>query len=215
MAAHPHIRPYALDLSDGDNQSSQLVATFEHAARNTPALVILEDIDRAFPTEGKRTRERSVSFQTLLNCLDGVATKDGVITVATANTPECLDPAIVKRPGRFDRVVRFRNPDANLRRQYYLRLSPSLTGDEFEMAIEKTNGFSFAHLRETYIMGAQSAFEQARDVTVADIIEAIDLQVIGAQELKTASGAGPGFMRTPLSNPDSSALDEAPAEPHR
>ncbi len=95
MAAHPHIRPYALDLSDGDNQSSQLVALFEQAARNTPALVILEDLDRAFPTEGKRTRERSVSFQTLLNCLDGVATKDGVITVATANTPECLDPAII------------------------------------------------------------------------------------------------------------------------
>jgi integrase len=56
MAAHPHIRPYAVDLSDGDNQSSQLVALFEQASRNTPALVILEDLDRAFPTEGKRTR---------------------------------------------------------------------------------------------------------------------------------------------------------------
>ncbi len=205
MAAHPHIKPYAIDLSDGDNQSSQLVALFEQASRNTPALVILEDLDRAFPTEGKRTRERSVSFQTLLNCLDGVATKDGVITVATANTPECLDQAIIKRPGRLDRVVRFRNPDANLRREYYLRLNPILTGDEFEIAIEKTNGFSFAHLRETYITGAQSAFEQARDVTVADIVEAIDLQVGGAQELKTASGSAPGFIRTHLSSPDSSS----------
>jgi ATPase family associated with various cellular activities (AAA) len=204
MAAHPHIRPYAVDLSDGDNQSSQLVALFEQASRNTPALVILEDLDRAFPTEGKRTRERSVSFQTLLNCLDGVATKDGVITAATANTPECLDPAIVKRPGRFDRVVRFRNPDANLRREYYLRLNAILTGDEFEIAIEKTDGFSFAHLRETYITGAQSAFEQARDVTVADIVEAIDLQVGGAHELKAASGAAPGFIPTHLSKPDSS-----------
>jgi hypothetical protein len=206
MAAHPHIRPYALDLSDGDNRSSQLVALFEHAARNTPALVILEDLDRAFPTEGKRTRERSVSFQALLNCLDGVATKDGVITVATANTPECLDPALIKRPGRFDRVVRFRNPDANLRRQYYLRLNPILTGDEFEIAIDKTNGFSFAHLRETYITGAQSAFEEARDVTVADIVEAIDLQVGGAHELKTASGAAPGFIPTHLSKPDRSSF---------
>ena len=197
MAAHPHVRPYALDLSDGDNQSSQLVALFEQASRNTPALVILEDLDRAFPTEGKRTRERSVSFQTLLNCLDGVATKDGVITVATANDPTCLDPAILKRPGRFDRAVRFRSPDANLRRQYYLLLNPILTGEEFEIAIEKTNGFSFAHLRETYIMGAQSAFEQARDVIVADIVEAIDLQVGGAHELKTASGAAPGVHSHP------------------
>jgi hypothetical protein len=207
MAAHPHIRPYALDLNDGDNQSSQLVALFDRASRNTPALVILEDLDRAFPTEGKRTRERNVSFQTLLNCLDGVATKDGVITVATANTPECLDQAIVKRPGRFDRVVRFRNPDANLRRQYYLRLNPILIGDEFEIAIEKTNGFSFAHLRETYITGAQSAFEQARDVTVADIVDAIDLQLGGAHELKTASGAAPGFIPAHPSKPDSSSFD--------
>jgi len=204
MAAHPHIRPYALDLSDGDNQSSQLVALFEQASRNTPALVILEELDRAFPTEGKRTRERSVSFQTLLNCLDGVATKDGVITVATANTPECLDPAIVKRPGRFDRVVRFRNPDADLRRQFYLKLNPILSGHEFETAIEKTDGFSYAHLRETYITGAQSAFEQARDVTVADILEAIDLQVGGAHELKIASGAAPGFIPTHLSKRSSS-----------
>lgn len=34
----------------------------------------------------------------------------------------------IKRPGRFDRVVRFRNPDANLRRQYYLRLNPADSG---------------------------------------------------------------------------------------
>ncbi len=63
MAAHPHIRPYALDLSDSDNQSSQLVALFEQASRNTPALVILEDLDRAFPTEGLPVVERWASFQ--------------------------------------------------------------------------------------------------------------------------------------------------------
>jgi len=154
--------------------------------------VILEDLDRAFPTEGKRTRERAVSFQTLLNCLDGVGTQDGVIVVATANDPTCLDPAILKRPGRFDRVVQFRNPDAQLRRVYYSKLSPILVGDEFEVAIEKTEGFSFAQLRETYILGAQAAFEHGREVTVADVVEAIELQQAGAYDVKT-SVASPGF----------------------
>jgi hypothetical protein len=46
----------------------------EKAAANTPALVTLEDLDRAFPMAGKRTQERRVSFQTLRNCLDGVGT---------------------------------------------------------------------------------------------------------------------------------------------
>jgi len=164
MAAHPHIQPYALDLSDMEEKSADVLHLFEKAGANTPAPVILEDLDGAFPTEGKRTQERRVSFQTLLNCLDGVGTQDGVIVVATANDPTCLDPAILKRPGRFDRVVQFRNPDAHLRREYYRRLSPILTGEQFEIAITQTEGFSFAQLRETYVLGAQSAFERGREV---------------------------------------------------
>ena len=204
MAAHPYIQPYALDLSDVEEKSIDVAHLFGKAAENTPALVILEDLDRAFPTEGKRTKERSVSFQTLLNCLDGVGTQDGVIVVATANDPTCLDPAILKRPGRFDRVVQFRNPDADLRREYYGQLNPILSGEQLESAIHKTEGFSFAQLRETYILGAQSAFEHGREVAVVDVIEAIDLQVSGAHELKTASGAAPGFIRTNLSHSDRS-----------
>jgi hypothetical protein len=196
MASHPHIRAYALDLSDMEEKSSDVLQLFEKAAAHTPALVLLEDIDRAFPTEGKRTRERAVSFQTLLNCLDGVGSQDGIIVAATANDPTCLDPAILKRPGRFDRVVQFRNPDPDLRRQYYQRLSSVLTGDEFEMAIQRTEGFSFAQLRETYILGAQSAFEHGREVGVADVIEAIELQAAGAYDLRTSIAAS-GFVRSP------------------
>jgi hypothetical protein len=196
MAAHPHIQPYALDLSDAEEKSIDVLRLFEQAAENAPSLVVLEDIDRAFPSEGKRTRERTVSFQTLLNCLDGLTSQDGVIVVATANDPICLDPAILKRPGRFDRVVQFRNPDADLRRQYYRRLSSTLDGEQFEIAIDKTEGFSFAQLRETYILGAQSAFENGREVSVADVIEAVELQTAGAQELKTSVAAS-GFVRHP------------------
>jgi len=196
MASHPHIQPYALDLSDMEEKSADVLHLFEKAAENTPALVILEDLDRAFPTEGKRTQERRVSFQTLLNCLDGVGTQDGVIVVATANDPTCLDPAILKCPGRFDRVAQFRNPDADLRREYYRRLSPILTGEQFEIVIEETEGFSFAQLRETYILGAQSAFEHGREVMVADVIEAIELQAAGAYDLKTSVAAS-GFVGHP------------------
>src|ERR1700732_780040 len=176
-----------------EEKSAEVLHLFQRAAENTPALVILEDLDRAFPTEGKRTRERTVSFQTLLNCLDGVGSQPGVIVVATANDPTCLDAAILKRPGRFDRVVQFRNPDADLRRQYYQRLSPALEGEQFEIAIEKTAGYSFAQLRETYILGAQSAFEHGREVRVEDVIEAVEVQAAGAYDLKT-SVASSGFV---------------------
>jgi hypothetical protein len=196
MCAHPFISAYSVDLSDTEEKNGNLLHLFQKAAENSPALVILEDLDRAFPMEGKRTQERTVSFRTLLNCLDGVGTQDGIIVAATANDPTCLDPAILKRPGRFDRVVQFRNPGADLRREYYRRLSPGLTGEQFEIAIEATEGFSFAQLRETYIMGAQSAFEHGREVGVDDVIEAIGLQASGAHELKTSVAAS-GFVLEP------------------
>ena len=71
-----------------------------------------------------------------------------------------------------------------------------LAGQEFETAIEQTEGFSFAQLRETYILGAQSAFEHGREVEVIDVIEAVEPQTAGAQDLKTSVGA-PGFVRRP------------------
>jgi hypothetical protein len=195
MASHPYIRAYALDLSDLAEKNSSVHALFEEASENTPALIILEDIDRAFPTEGKRTPDKTVTFQTLLNCLDGVGTRDGVIVVATANDPTKLDPAVLQRPGRFDRVVWFRNPDAELRREYYQRLNPILSGNQFGNAIQKTEGFSFAQLRETYILASQSAFEHGRDIVVGDVIEAIDLQTAGAREVKRWHKSS-GFVRS-------------------
>jgi hypothetical protein len=81
-----------------------------------------------------------------------------------------------------------------LRRQYYRRLNAALAGEQLEIAIEKTEGFSFAQLRETYILGSQSAFEHGREIGVTDVVEAIALQAAGAQDLKT-SVASPGFVR--------------------
>jgi hypothetical protein len=90
-------------------------------------------------------------------------------------------------------VVQFRNPNPDLRREYYRRLSPVLSGEQFETVISQTEGFSFAQLRETYIMGAQAAFEHGREVGIDDVVEAIELQAAGAQDLKT-SVASSGFV---------------------
>ncbi|MGA7925640.1 MAG: hypothetical protein WCA20_06555 [Candidatus Sulfotelmatobacter sp.] len=85
--------------------------------------------------------------------------------------------------------MQFRNPGPDSRREYYQRLSPVLTGEQFEIAIEQTEGFSFAQLRETYILGAQSAFEHGREIGVADVVEAIELQgCAGFENLCLRSG---------------------------
>src|ERR1035438_6758665 len=47
------------------------------------------------------------TLNSLLSCMDGLATEDGIIVVATANDPTSLGAALSKRPGRFDRVALF------------------------------------------------------------------------------------------------------------
>jgi hypothetical protein len=47
-----------------------------------------------------------VTLSGLLNVLDGIHSKEGMLTIMTSNSPDSLDPALV-RPGRIDRKVLF------------------------------------------------------------------------------------------------------------
>ena len=152
----------------GDEQLENL---FERAAKEAPAIVLLEDIDRCFPRAGRS--ETKVSLQQLLNCLDGVASGEGVITIATANDPTALDPAILRRPGRFDRVVLFSDPTAELRHQYFIQMHPAFGHLNLDEVVEESAGFSFALLREAFIMAAQTDFVNEREITTNDLLASI------------------------------------------
>jgi ATP-dependent 26S proteasome regulatory subunit len=132
---------------------------------------VLEDLDRAFPKTGE-TRS-TISIQDLLNCLDGVATGEGIIVVATANEPAILDPAILRRPGRFDRVVHFPNPSSDLRQEYFRRMNPTFSSASLKELAVKSGGFSFAQLREAYIMAGQHAFETKDEISQGDVLAGI------------------------------------------
>ena len=153
----------------GDDDVEKLLREASEAA---PSVVLLEDIDRVFDgsqTDGPNTR---VSMTKLLNCLDGATTRDGVIVVATANNPTTLDAAILRRPGRFDRVVAFKNPTKELCTRYFQKLSPELTEEELAPCAEACEGFSFAQLQETYVLAGQFAFEESGEITVRHLTEA-------------------------------------------
>jgi hypothetical protein len=190
MAAHPQIEAYCVDLQSGDVADNELRQLFEAAYRSVPALIVLEDLDRVYTREGASNGRTNVNFQALLNCLDGLGTRDGVIVVATANDPSKLDPAILKRPGRFDRVVGFRTPSSALRRQYWLKLNPGLVGSAFDTAIRGSEDFSFAQLRESYILAAQIAYDEARAVNDKDLLAAVGIQQSGEVQRPTAGFRG-------------------------
>jgi hypothetical protein len=162
---------YSIRFFDDHVNDNDLEGLFAWAAREAPAVVLLEDVDRCFPRSG--TSKTKVSLQALLNCLDGVASGEGIITLATANDPTALDPAILRRPGRFDRVICFPNPTADLRYQYFVKMHPSFAHANLSEAVEESDGFSFAQLRESFIMAAQVDFCDDGEIKVSNLMGSI------------------------------------------
>jgi SpoVK/Ycf46/Vps4 family AAA+-type ATPase len=149
-----------------------MAAMFAEAAQSTPAIIVLEDLDRCFPVNKESESGCRISLQQLLNHLDGVGNQDGIIVVATANNPCILDAAILRRPGRFDRVVGFQNPSAELRERYLCHMNAALRPEDLSESVRMTEGFSFAQLREAYILAGQIALGEDGQIDAAQISRA-------------------------------------------
>ncbi len=108
-------------------------------------IFLLEDADVLIP-EREETPESKlnikVSFDTLLNVLDGFLSKEGNIFIMTSNHIEKFDPAII-REGRIDVKVKFENPKKEIVEQYISNFY------EKELILSKYNkNYSMAKIQE-------------------------------------------------------------------
>ena len=194
IATSMPVSAYMFDFSNPDLYNADLSEAFEEATANTPAVFFLEDIDRVFNEEGNR--RPNVTLDHLLNCLDGLVVNDGLIVVATANDPKKLDPAILKRPGRFDQVVVIDNPDTELRVRYLTHLfrKTNVRPEDIEWMADRSEGMSMAFLKEIFVVAATKAtMANSSNMTTDFIKEAMDqiLQQYGG--ISTASNRRAGF----------------------
>ncbi len=85
---------------------------FEEAAKNSPSIIFIDEIDAIAPKREKVVGdvEKRVVAQ-LLAMMDGLARRNNVIVIAATNIPNALDPAL-RRPGRFDREIVIPIPDS-------------------------------------------------------------------------------------------------------
>ena len=171
MLSSRGLTAYTLRLFHPHTDDADLDDLFDLALKNRPAIVLLEDLDRAFPKSGES--KTNISLQQLLNTLDGIASGQGIIVVATANEPSLLDPAILRRPGRFDRVVSFPNPNRQLRKSFFLGRRVEMTVSQADNIARASHGFSFAQLREAYIVAGQRAFERKGTISEDDLLQGI------------------------------------------
>lgn len=110
---------YSYDLSSLSNQ--ELTSNWSSMLTNTPCIALIEDIDNIFDGRkniAKGQMSSGLTFDCLLNCLDGIEKTDGLLLFITTNKRDSLDSAlgipdedfknckeISTRPGRIDRAV--------------------------------------------------------------------------------------------------------------
>jgi hypothetical protein len=170
MLGKPCLYVKSID-ADRSHEHGNIRKVFERARNTAPCVLVLEDLDTLVTAEN-----RSV----ILNELDGFAGNDGILTLATTNYPERLDPAILDRPSRFDRKYHFDLPafaereafiaDWNTRLGDELRLSPQ----GISAAAAATEGFSFAYLKELMISATMAWMNQPH---TAGLDEVLPMQV--------------------------------------
>ncbi|PWN87231.1 P-loop containing nucleoside triphosphate hydrolase protein [Acaromyces ingoldii] len=156
---------------------------FAKARKEAPCILVLEDIDTL--VEGD-TR----SF--MLNQLDGIEPNDGILVIATANDASKLDEAILHRPSRFDTKYSFNLPDAALRKRFINKWleekvkHSTLIFDEKHRntdtlsaaLVEKTEGWSFAFLKElflSFLLGIASHDGSEARASVAELLHHVDV----------------------------------------
>ena len=138
---------------------------FEEAQANTPAILVIDEIDGIAPKReemgGEKQVEKRVVAQ-LLALMDGLELRGNLVVIGITNIPNTLDPAL-RRPGRFDREISIPIPDKNGRKEIleiHTRGMPLSKDVDLEKLAEITHGFVGADLEALCREAAMSALRE-------------------------------------------------------
>ena len=92
----------------------------------------------------------------LLQLLDGNTQFDNVVTIATTNYPQILEKRFTCRPSRFNLVIEYKKPNAEVRKAYItnklsdggIDVKDENVQKDIERYVEKTEGYTFDFLKE-------------------------------------------------------------------
>lgn len=164
---------------------------FEQAKHKAPCIIFIDELDAIGKSRaGGRgailtNDEREQTLNQLLAEMDGFDTSKGVIIIAATNTPEVLDPALM-RAGRFDRQIIVDRPDLEGREAILkihvgkIQLSPDV---DLKVIAARTPGMVGADLANIVNESALLAVRRdASQVQMCDLEEAIDRVMLGLEK---------------------------------
>lgn len=194
--------PFCILRFDSREEDHDVRGLFQKAVDIAPCTVIIEDLDRAV--------EARFNLSTLLNVLDGIEEADGILTIATTNRPEKIDPALLARPSRFDRKYIFEMPGRAERLSLLKCLSRGVFSDHaLERAGGHSDGFSMASVKETVLSALIRAAAHGRKPDDSDLKDALKIMRSETEKAKRGlerhrkPGFGPDgdaqeFMELPM-----------------
>jgi hypothetical protein len=132
-------------LGKADVDDDMISYALHLAEKYTPSVVLLEDLDRIVQAKG-------ISLSHMLNLMDGLRAVNGVLFIATCNEPDKLDPALIHRPSRFDRVWRFELPKYEQRLDLLRKRGGVFFSEAaLEVVARRSEGFSMAYVQEIVV----------------------------------------------------------------
>lgn len=168
---------------------SKVKELFKLARKNAPCVLFIDEVDGI----GKRTQggqgggaesELNRIINRVLVEMDGFGSLENVVVVAATNYEDNVDPAM-RRPGRFDLLVRLTLPSLPDRQQlfelYVGKLSHDGTADTAALA-RMTAGLTPADIANTVNKAASSAAEAgAQTVSHEHLLRAIETHQLGGE----------------------------------
>jgi hypothetical protein len=133
LASELNLNIYIINLGPKVDDSV-LMSAVAAIPKNT--ILLLEDIDALFIDRRPNDSNKSlVSFSGILNVLDGMARKSGLVTFLTTNYKEHLDKALI-RPSRVDFILEFGKAEKKQINEMFNKFFPDRKSD-FEKFYKK------------------------------------------------------------------------------
>lgn len=176
--------------------AARVRSLFAEARKRSPAIVYIDEIDAigrkrsgsSNPASGGGGEAEQTLNQLLVE-MDGIASKEGVVMLASTNRPDVLDQALM-RPGRFDRQITIDLPTVSERKDILEQHMKGVILDQepskySERLATLTPGFSGADLANLVNEAALHAARLKYDKVKEDNLEYAIERVVAGPEKKT------------------------------
>lgn len=174
--------------------ASRVRSLYQEAKENAPSVVFIDELDAVGRErgliKGSGGQERDATLNQLLVCLDGFEGRGEVITIASTNRPDILDPALV-RPGRFDRKIYIPKPGLIGRTEIlkvHARKKPMAPDVDYLAVASMTDGMVGAELANIIEVAALYMMREGRtEITTDDLLQAAQMEERGMLDRKERS----------------------------